>query len=195
MPEMQFKRALIAHARIDAGQRVLDLGSGTGTLAIMTKLAQPGAQVIGLDGDPEILSIAWEKASRTGVEIALHVGNVDALPFPDQSFDRILSTLVMSVLNSAEKRLAIREAHRVLVGGGELHIADFSSPTHGGGGWLPLWCAGSSLFPIIWMVFCQPCSKKRDLKISRRAHDLRLSLARSRFCRAKNLSGKYVQAF
>ncbi len=128
MPEKQFKRALIAHARIAPGQRVLDLGAGTGTLAIMIKQIQPDARVTGLDGDPEILSIAREKASRSGVEIAFEPGNAVALPYPDQSFDRVLSTLVMSVLSREEKRLAIREAYRVLIGGGELHIADFSSP-------------------------------------------------------------------
>jgi len=128
MPEKQFKRALIAHAHIAAGQRVLDLGAGTGTLAIMIKQTQPGAQVTGLDGDPEILSIAREKASRSGEEIAFDVGNATALPYPDHSFERVLSTLVMSVLRSDEKQLAICEAYRVLRSGGELHIADFGSP-------------------------------------------------------------------
>lgn len=128
MPEMKFKRALIAHAHIAAGQRVLDLGAGTGTLAIMIKQIQPGAQVAGLDGDPKILSIAREKASRSSTNIAFDGGDATALPYPDRSFDRVLSTLVMSVLNSTEKQLAIREAYRVLKSGGELHIADFGSP-------------------------------------------------------------------
>jgi ubiquinone/menaquinone biosynthesis C-methylase UbiE len=125
---MQFKRALIAHARIAPGQRVLDLGAGTGTLAIMIKQTQPEAQVIGLDGDPKVITIAREKASRSGTDIAFELGNAAALPYSDQSFDRVLSTLVMSVLNREQKTLAIRDAYRVLRRGGELHIADFGRP-------------------------------------------------------------------
>lgn len=128
MPEKRFKRDLIAHARLAPGHRVLDLGVGTGTLAIMIKQIQPEAQVIGLDSDPEILSIALEKASRSGVEITFEPGNAVALPYSDQSFDRVLSTLVMSLLSSEEKTLAIREAYRILRRGGELHITDFGQP-------------------------------------------------------------------
>ena len=133
IPEKRFKHDLIANASIVPGHCVLDLGAGTGTLAIMIKQFQPSAQVTCLDGDPEILSIAREKASRIGLDIAFEPGNAVALPYPDRSFDRVLSTLVMSVLSRDEKMLAICEAYRVLRSGGELHIADFSSPHTGWG--------------------------------------------------------------
>jgi ubiquinone/menaquinone biosynthesis C-methylase UbiE len=94
----------------------------------MIKQMQPGAQVIGLDGDLAILSIAREKASHYGMEIIFEPGNVIALPYADQSFDRVLSTLVMSLLSREEKTLAIREAYRVLRNSGEIHIADFGQP-------------------------------------------------------------------
>jgi ubiquinone/menaquinone biosynthesis C-methylase UbiE len=128
IPEKRFKRHLISHARIAPDHRVLDLGAGTGTLAIMIKQIQPEAQVIGLDGDLAILSIAREKASRSGVKITFEQGNATRLPYSDQTFDRVLSTLVMSLLNREAKTLAIREAYRVLRRGGELHIADFGQP-------------------------------------------------------------------
>lgn len=128
MPEMQFKRDVIGHACIAPGHRVLDLGSGTGTLAIMLKQIHPDALVTGLDGDTQILSIAREKASRSGVDVAFDLGSAIALPFPSQTYDCILSTLVMSVLSREEKRLAIQESYRVLKRGGELHIGDFGPP-------------------------------------------------------------------
>jgi ubiquinone/menaquinone biosynthesis C-methylase UbiE len=128
MPEKQFKLDLIARAGIAPGQCVLDLGAGTGTLAIMLKQSQPAAQVTGLDGDAGILTIAREKAARAGTAITFDLGQASALPYPDASFDRVLSSLVMSLLSRADKQQAVREAYRVLRGGGELHIGDFGPP-------------------------------------------------------------------
>jgi ubiquinone/menaquinone biosynthesis C-methylase UbiE len=133
IPEKRLKRDLISLACIAPGQRVLDLGAGSGTLAIMVKQFQPEAKVIGLDSDPAILSIARGKASQSGMDIVFEIGNAASLPFPNQSLDRVLSTLVVSVLSSEEKNLAVREAYRVLTGKGELHIADFGQPDTGWG--------------------------------------------------------------
>src|SRR5215216_7521399 len=69
MPETKFKRQLIDQARIEKGQRVLDLGCGTATLTILMKRIQPGAEIVGLDGDPKILKIAKLKAAKARVDI------------------------------------------------------------------------------------------------------------------------------
>jgi len=128
MREEQFKRHLIRQARIDPGQRVLDLGCGTATLTLMLKQAHPGATVIGLDGDAKILEIGRAKARRTGVDITLDEGMAYQLPYPDESFDRVLSSLVLHHLNPEDKRRALREVYRVLRPGGELHVVDFGQP-------------------------------------------------------------------
>lgn len=134
--ERRFKRDLIARAQIAPGHRVLDLGAGTGTLAIQVVQVQPEAHLTGLDGDPEILAIARGKASRAGVNVSFDLGNVTALPYSGESFDRVLSTLVFSLLSREGKQLAIREAYRVLRTGGELHFVDFGPPQTHWGRWV-----------------------------------------------------------
>lgn len=128
IPETKLKRDLIAHAHLAPGHRLLDLGAGTGTLAIMIKQVQLEVEVTGLDSDPEILAIARDKAGRAGADITFDLGTATALPYPNESFDRVLSSLVTSLLSDEDKRRALREAYRVLRGGGELHIADFGPP-------------------------------------------------------------------
>src|SRR5436190_5709647 len=85
--EGTFKRLLIDQARPVPGQRVLDLGCGTGTLAIQVKQRQPAADVVGLDADPEMLHRGRAKAAEAGVEIQLDEGYSNALLYPDESFD------------------------------------------------------------------------------------------------------------
>jgi ubiquinone/menaquinone biosynthesis C-methylase UbiE len=126
--EGKLKGGLVARARIGSGQRVLDLGCGTGTLAIMVKRAHPDAQVTGLDPDPAALGVARRKAAHAGAAVGLDTGDATDLPYADSSFDRVLSSLVMSVLTTEQKRLAVRGAHRVLRPGGEFVLGDFCPP-------------------------------------------------------------------
>jgi ubiquinone/menaquinone biosynthesis C-methylase UbiE len=125
MPESKFKKHLIREANIKAGQRVLDVGCGTGTLAILVKQIHADAEVFGLDGDTKILKIAQKKAAEASVEIALHKGLAFHLPYADKSFDRVLSSLMLHHLTPENKRLTLAEMFRVLRPLGELHIADF----------------------------------------------------------------------
>ena len=128
MRESAFKRHLARQARLDKGHRVLDLGCGTGTLTLLLKQAQPGAEVVGLDADPQVLGIARKKAARAKLEIAFDLGMAFKLPYPDNSFDRVISSLVFHHLTTENKIRASKEAFRVLRPGGELHVADFGKP-------------------------------------------------------------------
>ncbi len=128
MRELELKRRLIKQARIEAGHRVLDLGCGTATLTILIKQRYPTAEVVGLDGDPKILAIAEAKAAHAGVQLTLDHGLAFELPYPDQSFDRVVSSLVIHHLTTANKRRTFKEIYRILRPGGELHLLDFGRP-------------------------------------------------------------------
>jgi SAM-dependent methyltransferase len=128
MPERRFKGALVQQADPKPGQRLLDVGCGTGTLALMAKEAAPDAEVIGLDADPEILERAGAKAEEAGVAIGLDEGLSTKLPYEDQSFDLVVSTLFFHHLTGADKRRTASEIARVLKRGGALHVVDYGRP-------------------------------------------------------------------
>lgn len=126
--ESAFKRRLVEQALIKDGHKVLDVGCGTGTLAILTKRLHPGAEVIGLDGDPQILQVAERKAAKAGANVRFTCGMAFDLPYPENSFDRALSSLLFHHLTRENKVRALNEAFRVLRPGGQLHIADWGRP-------------------------------------------------------------------
>lgn len=128
MRESLIKGRLVEQLKIEKGDRVLDIGCGTGTLALMIKKRHADAEIIGLDGDPGVLAIARKKAAKLGVEIGLDCGMGFALPYPDGFFDRVVSSLMLHHLTRDNKKRALAEARRVLRPGGQLHIADFGRP-------------------------------------------------------------------
>ncbi len=127
--ERTFRAAVIEQAGLRPGQRVLDLGCGTGTLAIEMARRCPGLQLFGVDGDAGVLARAEQKATRAGVEITWQQGLATRLPYPDASFDRAVSTLFFHHLAVEDKVSAARELHRVLRPGARLHVADWGPPT------------------------------------------------------------------
>jgi ubiquinone/menaquinone biosynthesis C-methylase UbiE len=123
--ERTFKRALLDQAAMEPGQQVLDVGCGTGTLAIAAQRRTQGVQVAGLDADPAVLAIATRKARDAGADIAFDLGRSSALPYADERFDRVLSSLFFHHLSWGDKLLTARQMHRVLRPAGELHVADW----------------------------------------------------------------------
>jgi ubiquinone/menaquinone biosynthesis C-methylase UbiE len=122
------KRRVIAHAAPAAGERVLDIGCGTGTLAIAVARAAPDAQITGLDADAAILTRARAKAGDAGARIAFDQAMSTSLPYPGASFDLVLSTLFFHHLTDVAKRETAVEVVRVLRPGGRLVVADLGRP-------------------------------------------------------------------
>lgn len=123
--ERVMKQSLLDQASVVAGDSVLDLGAGTGTLAIWLKQRCPEASVTGLDADPDVLARARRKAADAGSEIDFVEGISTELPFASDSFDVVLSSLFFHHLMPTEKRSTLAEVQRVLKPDGELHVADW----------------------------------------------------------------------
>jgi ubiquinone/menaquinone biosynthesis C-methylase UbiE len=128
MPEDTFKRELIRQAGIKSRERILDLGCGTATLTLLIKEQHPDATVVGIDGDEKIVQIGSRKIKKAGLGITLTQAMAFALPYPDDPFDRVLSSLMFHHLTRENKLSSFKEIYRVLRNGGELHIADFGKP-------------------------------------------------------------------
>ena len=129
MREGTFKTRLVEEADLASGQRVLDLGCGTATLTLLVERMRPGVRVTGIDGDPKVLEIARRKAEAAGSRITLDHGLAYELPYPDASFDRVLSSMVFHHLTPQHKLETLREVLRVLAPGGSLHVVDFGPST------------------------------------------------------------------
>ncbi|MDT7561434.1 MAG: hypothetical protein QOG76_58, partial [Pseudonocardiales bacterium] len=125
-------RRLVELADLRAEQRVLEIGCGTGNLTVLAKRRQPDAEVVGLDPDPSALARATRKAA--GLGIRFDRGYSQALPYPDGSFDRVLSALMLHHLEGEVRIRTAREALRVLRPGGALYLVDIGgrvSPSDG----------------------------------------------------------------
>lgn len=128
MRERRF-RGLMADrvlADLPEGGTAVDVGCGTGTFALALAGLRPGAQVIGVDGDPEILALAQAKRGAGAIE--WREGLAQELPMPDQSVDVVSVSLVLHHLLAEDKRKALTETRRILKPGGSLHVADWGPP-------------------------------------------------------------------
>lgn len=129
--EKALKGRLVDEARVAPGHEVLDVGCGTGTLALLVKAREPGARVTGLDADPAVLELARRKVAKAGVEVTLKQGLADAGDsFAKASFDRILTSFVLHHLTTDQKLAAFAAMRSWLRPGGSVHVLDFGPAGH-----------------------------------------------------------------
>lgn len=127
--DRRYRRRTVELLELKHGECVLDIGCGTGALAIEAKRAVGGSgRVAGVDASEQMLARARRKAQGRGLDVLFEHGRAQSLPFPDASFDAVVSTTVLHCIASESRGLALAEARRVLKPGGRLLTIDFGGP-------------------------------------------------------------------
>lgn len=121
----KFRQILVDHICPKSTDKIIDFGCGTGEIAILIKKVSPKTTLIGIDIDPEILKIAFQKIKKIGAEIKLVQSNNNILPLTSNYYDKISSCLVFCNLNDANKMNLLAELYRVLKKGGKIFICDW----------------------------------------------------------------------
>lgn len=125
--ERRLRSRILELGGVRSGESVLDVGCGTGSLAILAKeITGPAGAVCAVDPSPEMLARARAKAARAGVEVRFENAAAQALPFPDSSFDVALSTMMLHHLGRAGRRQLAAELRRVIKPGGRALVVDFA---------------------------------------------------------------------
>ena len=119
-------------AQVKAGDRVLDVGCGSGRLTLAAQeWAGAEGEAVGIDPSPEMIRVARKNAERAGLRAKFELGVVEALPFPEASFDVVLNRLMLHHLPGDLKQRGLNEMRRVLKPGGVCLVVDFEPPKSG----------------------------------------------------------------
>lgn len=125
--ETRLRERLLAPARLRQGEAVLDVGCGTGSLALIAKRqVGPSGAVHGIDASPAMIARAVHKARKRNADVGFDVATADALPFADGSFDVTLSTVMLHHLRRTVRVVAVSEMRRVLRKVGRALLVDFA---------------------------------------------------------------------
>jgi demethylmenaquinone methyltransferase/2-methoxy-6-polyprenyl-1,4-benzoquinol methylase/phosphoethanolamine N-methyltransferase len=127
--EENLRASIVDLAQLQPGEKVLDVGCGTGSLAITAKVkAGASIEMYGRDAAPEMIARARQKAAKAGVAIDFQTGVVEAIDFPEDTFDVAVSSFMVHHLPGGLKAKAFAEMYRVLKSGGRLLVVDFEPP-------------------------------------------------------------------
>lgn len=121
-------RMVVEMAGIKPGDKVLDVGCGTGNLTLTARsYVGPNGSVSGIDASPEMIDKARKNAQRTGLDAVFEIGLIEKIPYPAGSFDVVINRLMIHHLPDDLKRQGLVEILRVLRPGGSLFITDFKA--------------------------------------------------------------------
>jgi len=127
--EKKLRNSIVKLASIQPGEKVLDVGCGTGSLVIAAgEYTNSSAELFGIDAAPEMISRARKKANKAGVKIDFQTGLVEKTEFPDNTFDAVMNSFMVHHLPGDLKSKAFTEIYRILKSGGRLLIVDFEPP-------------------------------------------------------------------
>jgi ubiquinone/menaquinone biosynthesis C-methylase UbiE len=147
----RFRRNQIALLNPKEGERVLEVGCGTGVLSLLAKMiVGEGGGVEGIDIAPKMVARARQKAEKAGLAINFRVASIDELPYRDGVFDAVVSSMMFHHLPVATKGRGLEEVYRVLKTGGRFLLCDFCSPRY-------------LVFPIACLMFVWISSTRYQL--------------------------------
>jgi ubiquinone/menaquinone biosynthesis C-methylase UbiE len=126
--EKNLRRMEIRLAQLKPGDKVLEIGCGTGTLSLAAK-TQVGSsgEVFGIDIAPEMIAVASRKATRKGANVTFQVGSIASIPFPDNQFDTVICSFMIFHMPEDIRLQGFKEIYRVLKPIGQLFILDGAS--------------------------------------------------------------------
>jgi ubiquinone/menaquinone biosynthesis C-methylase UbiE len=149
----ELQQKTVALAQVYPGEAVLDVGCGTGTLLLeVARQVGTTGRVAGVDPSSEQIARARAKAARRGLSIEFQIGVIEQLPFPEQTFDVVFSTLMLHHLPASLKRQGLAEIARVLKLGGRLMIADFTAKSERTGRAARFHAGGSRVHDLVVLL-------------------------------------------
>ena len=147
----KFRRNQIELMDISKGEKVLEVGCGTGALSILSKIAVgESGEVEGIDIAPKMISNAQQKTRKANLKINFNIASVHELPYPDNYFDLVISSFMFHHLPVEVKKKGLEEIYRVLKEEGRFFLCDFCSPH-------------ILTFPLMYLIFIWISSTRYQL--------------------------------